>query len=80
MKDQKRNETLELILAIEHSESANLSSSIVTEADFKYTDGRISISITSDSFSDMRARWNSLMRAEVASEQSIDATNGGEKY
>lgn len=80
MKNQKRNELLELVLAIEHCELDALSSSLVTEADFNLTGEDLSISISSESFSDLRARWNSLMRALIASEQSLDATSGGAKH
>ncbi len=77
MKVQKRNESVELLLSLEHSQSDALSSSLVTEAAFKCSGEELSISISSDSFSDLRARWNSVMRALIASEQSLDSTNGG---
>ncbi len=77
MKVQKRNESVELLLSLEHSQSYVLSSSLVTEAEFKCSGEELSISISSDSFRDLRARWNSVMRALIASEQSLDATRGG---
>ncbi len=80
MKDQKRNESLELVLALEHRELDALSSSIVTEADFMCTGDELFISLSSESFSDLRARWNSIMRALIASEQSLEATSGGAKH
>ncbi len=78
MKDQKRNDSVELTLLLEHSEPGALSSGLITEADFSYSDDEISISLKSDSFTDLRARWNSVMRGLIASEQSIDATRGGD--
>ena len=78
MKDQKRNDSVELTLLLEHSEPGALSSGLITEADFSYSDNEISISLKSDSFTDLRARWNSVMRGLIASEQSIDATRGGD--
>ncbi len=80
MKIQKRNKSVELLLSLEHSQSDVLSSSLVTEAEFKCAGDKISISLSSDSFSDLRARWNSVMRALIASEQSLDSTNGGAKH
>ena len=77
MKVQKRNESVELLLSLEHSQSVVLSSSLVTEVAFKCSAEELSVSISSDSFSDLRARWNSVMRALIASEQSLDSTNGG---
>ncbi len=79
MKDQKRNEKVQLSLTLEHPESHALSSSLVTEAEFSYTDRQLQVSIFSNSFNDLRARWNSLMRALIASEHSLMATRGGGK-
>ena len=76
MKDQKRNNSVGLTLLLEHSEPDALSSGLITEAEFSYSDNEISISLTSDSFTDLRARWNSVMRGLIASEQSLDATRG----
>ena len=77
MKDQKRNEPVQLTLSLEHSQPKALASSLVTEAEFSYTDERISIALSSTLFTDIRARWNSMMRALIASEHSLNATRGG---
>ena len=77
MKEQKRNDSVSLKLTLEHSDTRSLSSSLVTEAHFVIEDEKISISFQSDSFNDTRARWNSIMRALIASDRSLDATRGG---
>ena len=77
MKDQKRNESVELTLSIEHSEPEAMSSALVTEADFSCSSQQITVSIETESFNDARARWNSLMRALIASEHSLEATRRG---
>ena len=77
MKEQKRNDSVSLKLTLEHSDTRSLSSSLVTEAHFVTEDEKISISFQSDSFNDTRARWNSIMRALIASDRSLDATRGG---
>ena len=77
MKEQKRNASVSLKLTLEHSATRSLSSSLVTEAHFVTEDEKISISFQSDSFNDTRARWNSIMRALIASDRSLDATRGG---
>ena len=77
MKEQKRNDSVSLKLTLEHSDTRSLSSSLVTEAHFVTEDEKISVSFQSDSFNDTRARWNSIMRALIASDRSIDATRGG---
>ena len=77
MKEQKRNDSVSLKLTLEHSDTRSLSSSLVTEAHFVTEDEKISVSSQSDSFNDTRARWNSIMRALIASDRSLDATRGG---
>ena len=78
MKNQKRNDSVGLTLLLEHSEPDALSSGLITEADFSFSGDGISISLTSDSFTDLRARWNSVMRGLIASEQSLDVKRGGD--
>jgi len=78
MQQQKRNDSVSLEFLLEHADSAPLSSSLVTEVDFSHNDGEIYVSLESNSFSDLRARWNSMMRALIASEQSLEATSRGE--
>lgn len=78
MSHQKRNDSVSLELLFEHSESGPLSSSLITEAEFSHEGEEISLILSANSFSDVRARWNSIMRALIASEQSIEATDGGD--
>ncbi|MGB1461515.1 MAG: hypothetical protein ACPG9Q_04040 [Candidatus Thalassarchaeaceae archaeon] len=76
MKGQKRNNPVSLKLTLEHSDTRSLSSSLVTEALFSSKNGEISVTLQSDSFNDARARWNSIMRALIASDKSLEATRG----
>ena len=78
MHQQKRNDSVSLQLLLEHSDSGPLSSSLITEAEFSHNGDEISLTLTANSFSDIRARWNSIMRALIASEQSLEATSGGD--
>jgi len=78
MHQQKRNDPVSLELLLEHSDSGPLSSSLITEADFSHIGNEISLILKANSFSDIRARWNSVMRALIASEQSLEATDGGD--
>ncbi|MBU38804.1 MAG: hypothetical protein CMA59_04715 [Euryarchaeota archaeon] len=78
MDQQKRNESVSLELLLKHSDSGPLSSSLITEAEFSQNGSEISLILTTNSFSDIRARWNSIMRALIASEQSLEATDGGD--
>ncbi|MED6346474.1 MAG: hypothetical protein VX626_05210 [Candidatus Thermoplasmatota archaeon] len=78
MHQQKRNNSVSLELLLEHNDSGPLSSSLITEAEFSHNQGEISLVLEENSFSDIRARWNSIMRALIASEQSLEATGGGD--
>ena len=78
MHQQKRNNSVSLELLLEHNDSGPLSSSLITEAEFSHNQGEISLVLEANSFSDIRARWNSIMRALIASELSLEATGGGD--
>ena len=78
MHQQKRNNSVSLELLLEHNDSGPLSSSLITEAEFSHNQGEISLVLEANSFSDIRARWNSIMRALIASEQSLEAPGGGD--
>ena len=65
MKIQK-NETLSLSLRIKSSFADSLSASLTTEALFENKDGIIIINESANSFVDLRARWNTIMRGLIA--------------
>ena len=71
MKIQK-NETLSLSLKIKSSFVDSLSASLTTEAFFENKDGIIIINVSANSFVDLRARWNTIMRGLIASEQVLE--------
>tara|TARA_B100001559_G_scaffold318332_1_gene325313 strand:+ start:1850 stop:2083 length:234 start_codon:yes stop_codon:yes gene_type:complete len=71
MKIQK-NETLSLSLRIKSSFADSLSASLTTEALFEKKDGIIIINESANSFVDLRARWNTIMRGLIASERVLE--------
>ena len=71
MKIQK-NETLSLSLKIKCSFADSLSASLFTEALFENKDGIIIINESANSFVDLRARWNTIMRGLIASERVLE--------
>lgn len=71
MKIQK-NETLSLSLKIKSSFVDSLSASLTTEAFFENKDGIIIINESANSFVDLRARWNTIMRGLIASERVLE--------
>lgn len=71
MKIQK-NETLSLILIIKSSNVKSLSASLSTEANFSLSNDILTINENANSFVDLRARWNTIMRGLIASEQVLE--------
>ena len=71
MKIQK-NEALSLSLIIESSNVKSLSASLSTEANFSLSNDILTINENANSFVDLRARWNTIMRGLIASEQVLE--------
>tara|TARA_B100001250_G_scaffold175738_1_gene151105 strand:+ start:7684 stop:7917 length:234 start_codon:yes stop_codon:yes gene_type:complete len=76
MKIQK-NEIISLSLRIKSSFASSLSASLSTEAIFDYKSGILTIDENANSFVDLRARWNTIMRGLIASEQILEAVDKG---
>ncbi|MFL2963718.1 MAG: hypothetical protein ACJZ46_05735 [Candidatus Thalassarchaeaceae archaeon] len=74
MKIQK-NEIISLSLRIKSSFASSLSASLSTEAIFDYKSGILTIDENANSFVDLRARWNTIMRGLIASEQILEAVD-----
>ncbi|MEC9458004.1 MAG: hypothetical protein VYD41_01675 [Candidatus Thermoplasmatota archaeon] len=49
----------------------------MTEAEYTCNDDSVDVLLYSESFTDLRARWNTVMRALIASEHSIEAASRG---
>ena len=75
MKPQKRNEPSELVLSLENDQPEALGSSLETEAEFSCNDQNLQVSMRAENFTDLRARWNTVMRALIASEQSLESAS-----
>ena len=77
MPTQRKNEgSFSLSLNFSHPHAEHIASGLRTESDFTRTGGRISITLTAGTFSDLRAIWNSTMRGVIASEQALNAITG----
>ena len=70
----KKNESSHFELTFEHPDAKALAASLVTECDFTCNHNLVSVSESSESIVDLRARWNSLMRGLIASEHALSAT------
>ena len=70
---RKNEGAISLFLDFPHAEAKHIASGLKTESDFTEDHGIISISISSNNFSDLRSIWNSTMRGIIASEQALNA-------
>ncbi|MBT92881.1 MAG: hypothetical protein CMA61_03635 [Euryarchaeota archaeon] len=76
MATPKKSDCAQFELKIMHEDAKALSAGLMTEVEFIYFDNEISIHESANSIADLRARWNSLMRGLIASEQAVAATRG----
>ena len=72
----KKSEITQFEISFKHNDAQALAASLVTECEFIRDDETITISEKAKTFVDLRARWNSLMRGLIASEQALSATKG----
>jgi len=72
----KKSEITQFEISFKHNDAQALAASLVTECEFIRDDETITISEKAPTFVDLRARWNSLMRGLIASEQALSATKG----
>ena len=74
----RKSESSRLLLRLTHEDAEALAASLITEAEFINHNGTIEIVEGADSIVDLRARWNTLMRGLIASEQTLRITEGSE--
>ena len=80
MKDLKKNELISIIFTLHHDDAESLSSSLKTEVKHNFSEASLSLEISSDNFSELRGKWNSIMRVLIASEQTLTSSGiGGEQ-
>ena len=72
----KKNEITHFELSFIHPDAQALSASLITECEFICDNKNIKITEKANTIIDLRARWNSLMRGLIASEQVLSATRG----
>ena len=77
---QRKNEdSISLSLNFPHRHAEHIASGLQTESEFTHSDGEISIDLVAETFSDLRAIWNSTMRGVIASEQALNAIRKEDK-
>ena len=74
MKFQKKNK-ISLSLKIRSTLSDSLAAGLATEAAFSVEEEILTLNENADSFVDLRARWNTIMRGLIASEQGLKAVD-----
>lgn len=71
MKTPKKNSSIGLEIQFEHPMAHSLAAAIVTEAEHASDGDSLAVFLESESFVDLRAMWNSVMRALIASDESL---------
>ena len=74
----RKSESSRLVLKLTHKNADALAASLTTEAEFSDIEGTIEVTERATSMVDLRARWNTLMRGLIASEQVLGITEGSE--
>jgi hypothetical protein len=74
----RKSESSRLVLRLTHEDADALAASLITEAEFSDIKGTIEVTERATSMVDLRARWNTLMRGLIASEQVLGITEGNE--
>ena len=72
----KKSEITQFELYFTHPDAQALAASLITECKFVCENESIMVTEKTHSIVDLRARWNSLMRGLIASEQALSATRG----
>lgn len=72
----RKSESSRLVLKLTHKNADALAASLTTEAEFSDIEGTIEVTERAASMVDLRARWNTLMRGLIASEQVLGITEG----
>ena len=72
----RKSESSRLVLRLTHEDADALAASLTTEAEFSDIKGTIEVTERAASMVDLRARWNTLMRGLIASEQVLGITEG----
>ena len=78
MKDLKKNENISLSLSMHHTDAESLCASIKTEVRHNLSQDNLKLEISSDNFSELRGKWNSIMRGLIASEETLSSSGIGE--
>ena len=74
----RKSESSRLVLKLTHKNADALAASLTTEAEFSDIKGTIEVTERAASMVDLRARWNTLMRGLIASEQTLGISEGRE--
>ena len=74
----RKSESSRLVLRLTHEDADALAASLTTEAEFSDIEGTIEVTERAASMVDLRARWNTLMRGLIASEQVLGIAEGSE--
>ena len=73
MTTQRKSNRASILFRATHHDAESICAGMVTESEFKLSGNSIELLLSSKNFTEIRARWNSLMRGIIASEQALKA-------
>ena len=69
----KKSEPVSLVLRVKHEKAEALAAAMITEANVTRDGEIVTISENSETFVDMRARWNSVLRGISAADEALNS-------
>ena len=69
----KKSESVTLVLRVKHAKAEALAAAMITEANVTRDGEIVTISEKSETFVDMRARWNSVLRGISAADEALNS-------
>ncbi|MFL2956595.1 MAG: hypothetical protein CND29_01190 [Marine Group II euryarchaeote MED-G36] len=69
----KKSEPVSLVLRVKHAKAEALAAAMITEANVTRDGEIVTISENSETFVDMRARWNSVLRGISAADEALNS-------
>lgn len=72
MQTPKKSEPVTLVLRVQHTKAEALAAAMITEAPVTRDGDIVTFSESSETFVDMRARWNTVLRGMSAADEALN--------
>ncbi len=72
MQTPKKSEPVTLVLRVKHTKAEALAAAMITESPVTRDGDIVTLSESSETFVDMRARWNTVLRGMSAADEALN--------